>query len=228
MNKLTNLLIVLSIFTSISAHSNESNYHTSHHSSQASLNISGGLGFSSIESKDPIMSSFGSTRNALNLSVMLDMPLSESVSILTGPNYIQKGSVFSFSSTIMGSSFGVSSSIILDYIELPILLQGKLNLGDSTLAVGAGPFAALCLSKTIETSNSISSSTFTNQLSKENVSTLDYGVRLGLNFDSPISNSFSFLVGANYDWGLKNINNLTNDSIKTRSFLANIGLGIKI
>lgn len=228
MNKLTNLLIALSILNSTSAFSSESNYSTSQHSSQTSLNITGGLGFSSIESKDPIMSSFGSTRNALNLSVMLDMPLSESVSILTGPNYIQKGSVFSFSSTFMGNTFGMSSSIILDYIELPILLQGKLNLGDSTLALGAGPFAALCLSKKIETMSSITNSSTTNQLSKENVSTLDYGVRLGLNFDSPISNNFSFLVGANYDWGLKNINNLTNDSIKTRSFLANVGLGIKI
>lgn len=100
-----------------------------------------GPGFSSIHADDL---EGASTRTALSLGAEIEMPMTESFSLQTGLNYIQKG----LSVNVPGpNGQNIRGTLALNYLELPFLAKAKIPMGSSNFALMAGPYAALALTR---------------------------------------------------------------------------------
>ncbi|MBS1958605.1 MAG: PorT family protein [Bdellovibrionales bacterium] len=193
-----------------------------------SIQIKAGLGFTNISQSVPQGAQADDTGNAtgLNVGAYIDLPINTMFSINTGLNFVQKG----YSTAV---AQGVDQTVKVSYLVIPAM--AKLNFGEKSarFSVAAGPYAGLKMG--LSASQSANGQSISLETNSDAVSALDFGVRAGINAEFPMSSSLSFLVGADYDLGLKNVVNTQANvpaafetSTKTRALLANVGVGLRI
>ncbi len=180
--------------------------------------IKAGPGMSSLSTSD---SSLSGTRSGISIAAEADLPLSGRFSLLTGLDYVQKGMT-------MGIEGLASATIALNYLEIPIQAKANFQWGPaSQFSLAAGPYVAFAISKSTSADFLGESVSPDSGTSVSSISSLDYGARVGANYEYSFQKSLSFVAGLNYDIGLKNIDT-SGSSVHTRSMIGNVGLGMHI
>jgi hypothetical protein len=196
-----------------------------------------GPGFSTVTGATADAGGSVGSLTGLNVAAEVDLPVSNSVAIETGLNFIQRGFSMSFSGNESGFDFSGTAKGRISYLVVPALV--KFVFGSSSrFSIFAGPYAAYRLGVSSSGSLTINGQTQDIPVSQadqdnanDDISRVDYGARAGVSGEFPLTSSLSFSVGAAYDFGLKNINS-GNDastvSVKNRSILTNVGLVVAI
>ncbi|RVT98080.1 PorT family protein [Mucilaginibacter limnophilus] len=150
-----------------------------------------------------------------------------------------KGSKFKYSESTEIEDIGTVSVLsddkaTLNYLHFPVNLIYKVPTGDNKFFFGAGPFISYGLSGKAKTkqTGTLMDETFTNEVEGDvtfgnepgNVKRFDYGANalVGFKFYG------GFVISANYDFGLAEIQNNTDDEtgITTKVKTRVIGLSI--
>jgi opacity protein-like surface antigen len=204
-------------------------------SPSAILSLNLGMGFSRISvPPSPTGKESIGNRTGMDLGVNAEIPMANQISILTGLHYVQKGVTLEASGADFdGSIRTANETFAFNYIEVPVLAQFDFPVAShSRFTVNAGPYFAFSVSKS-------SSATLTENGQTKDINidsdfsktaSFDYGVRMGLGYESKIAQNLVFTVGVNYDLGIKNLDTdpaeASAGSVTTGSLLANVGLGI--
>jgi Outer membrane protein beta-barrel domain len=155
---------------------------------QMRFGVKGGVNLASISTSDKTVS----TSSALGFhgGIVLDAPLSESISIQPNLLFSQKG--FSLDAS------GISSKVTFNYIEVPV--NFLFNATDA-LTIGAGPFLGYALSASAKTT--FNGQTQTTDVDFDNKSQrVDYGLNITAGYEV----IEGLVISANYSLGLANIN----------------------
>lgn len=187
-------------------------------SAQASLGFKGGYVFSDLDFGNnagvPAARSHGRTtwQAALMLNVPLGVP-----GLYLEPNlgFVRKGASFSGGPKLVGpgGASGTGQSLLLDYLELPVNAVYKFPLSFGKLAIGAGPYAAYGLggrfNYALEGGSATSTAAskdviFSNAYSDTNINVARWDA--GLNGMLSLEFNNYLVLGANYSYGLANIN----------------------
>lgn len=179
--------------------------------------------------------------NSFHIGIGYDIPFSENFSFQPGLLYTGKGAKTSVGQA--GSNFYYTAKSNPMYLELPLNFVGKIPLTQtSSFYLGAGPYAAMGINgknkvdRYILSTHSYTSSDIV--YSKDNPTTsqeenygygklkrFDYGLNALAGFEFT-----RFTLGANYGYGLVNINSGTdnNSSDKGKNRVWSFTLGIKL
>ncbi len=166
-------------------------------------------------------------RSGLFLGAEFEAPLAHVVSIQTGVDYSQKG--MKQTSTVLGTSF--DNTIALNYLEIPLLLKLSMPLSDAfIITAAAGPYVGYALSRSASTTvTNGSAAAGAEQDVSSTYSKWDYGARFAAGFEIPVMSSMAFLLGAEYDLGVKDIATPVNQSaIRTRNLAADVGISLRM
>jgi len=142
-------------------------------------------------------------RTGFHIGAVAEFSLSEKFSLQSELLYSTQGSKFEFIQSGVNFSFDNKSTIILDYITLPIMAKYYVAKG---LSVEAGPQIGFLLSaeEEIEFNQTIDGQTdsgFEERDIKDLISNVDFGVNFGLGYK--LENGLNFV--ARYNLGLTNI-----------------------
>lgn len=182
--------------------------------SQVRYGLQGSLQATTIASTVDLSSLLGPSLSSLTLPIkqqtgfrtglMADFPLTTQLSVRPQLYYSVKGGnidVGTFVSTVLAkvglpaASFPIETSIskvVINYIELPVMLMYGFGAGPGRLVVGAGPYAAVAVSGTI---NGEPITFNTNGFRKH-----DLGATASLGYELPIG----LTISAYYAHGLTN------------------------
>lgn len=128
-----------------------------------------------------------------------EIPLTKTLYLNSGIMYTVKGVELSF--------MGEEIEFPVSYLEVPLNLQYKFDLGLARVFAMAGPYAAYGVSaksKRGDNVENIEFGTSTNEMAR-----IDYGVNFGTGIEFE---RFSF--GVNYGLGLPNLSNLEEETMK--------------
>ncbi|WP_143308442.1 porin family protein [Chitinophaga vietnamensis] len=199
-------------------------------SAQVSLGVKGGYVNSNIELNQS--GGTGSPKNASALDnwlagVYFDVPLYKQLYLQPGLNYINKGAKLSGEETAAPNAFTAGlTKLKLHYLELPVNVVYMIPLGSSRLALGGGPYAAYCVKgrydltvynsgKQLQTnSRDVDFSSTGPNVSSSNFQLQRWDV--GVNVMASLELSRYVTIGANYSWGLLDIDKTSQASMKNQ------------
>ena len=117
-------------------------------------------------------------------------PLGDIMQLRTGMTYSQKGASETFG--------GVTTTLKLDYLEIPI--DFAFMLGDGGFALSGGPYIAFAMNKSISTDPSADPLTqaFMDAMADELIGGMDFG----LNFGASFTIAESMIIDTRYSMGL--------------------------
>lgn len=205
------------------------------------LIIKGGLNLANISGAPNSRIDEAHALKSFQVGIVYDIPLAEAFSIQPGLLYTGKGAKTQLGQ--QGNAFYYRATSNPKYLEIPVNFVGKVALTqNSSFYIGAGPYAAMGINGKNKVDKYIlgahSSSSENIAFSKDNPTTaqeenyaygkikrFDYGLNAlaGLEFTR-------FTVGANYGYGLVNINSGTdnNASDKGKNRVWSFTLGLKL
>jgi len=197
-----------------------------------SFNVKGGLNLSNMSFDGPaIGSNSTSIAPGFHVGAFVELPFSNKLSLETGLLLQSKGykspfTSFFFDEEIMDTvSFGGDQQTRLLYLDIPILLKSRFDLGGANLIVAAGPYFGFALSGT-----RLFEYTFEGDFYEEEqviefgdngeYNSVDYGLMgtVGIEF----SNVF---LSASYAYGLANIATFEPDvnTIRHQNIMVSLG-----
>lgn len=157
------------------------------------LGAKGGVNFANIGGDDITGVDFNS-RTGFHIGALVEIPVSEKFWVQPEVLYNALGSK-SNQTRILGSK--VESKLNLDYIQIPVMAKYYVIEG---LALEAGPQIAFLVKAEGETS--IGDGTITNDLDKDNFSSIDFSLGVGASYRLDMG----LFLGARYNFGLTDIN----------------------
>lgn len=157
------------------------------------LGAKGGVNFSNIGGDDISNLDFNS-RTGFHIGALVEIPVTEKFWVQPEVLYTALGSK-STESRILGNT--VESKLNLDYIQIPVMAKYYVVEG---LALEAGPQIAFLVKAEGETS--IGDGTITNELDKDNFSSIDFSMGVGASYRLDMG----LFLGARYNFGFTNIN----------------------
>jgi len=154
------------------------------------------------------------TRTAVNVELSLAGPLTHGLGIRVGAAYAQKGS----------TTDGGRTTIALDYIEFPVLLQiGPQTHGPNLVVGPAFSFRSKCEARlTLSTGHHIKVPCTQYDIEAKGA---DLGMVGGLQITSSASRRLRVVVDALYELGFVSINRLGRNN-RNRAFTIRVGLGL--
>ncbi len=178
-----------------------------------------------------------STRKGLAVGGMVEFPLSEPLSLMVEPMYIQKGITMDLSSSGVHE---LTAIFRLDYLQIPVTVRATFLHGQFHPYVFAGPNIGIRVSANVEEQMPPSSEMERRQPGTRDIS--DHVKALDLAFDAggglqyDLREGVSLLVSARYSLGLNSVTNPVDsndqsfqaDSWKSRQFLVLVGVLITI
>ncbi|MBN2031224.1 PorT family protein [bacterium] len=138
-----------------------------------------------------------SSITGLGIGGVLDLALSENVSICLEPMYLQKGTKQDMQEEITT----INVQMKVNYIEIPILLKILLGSGNAKPYIMAGPTIGFVMSANMEVS--FLGMTAEGDI-KDLMESLDYGVSFGGGIGFAMGNN-TFFVEARYTMGLADV-----------------------
>ncbi|HVO76167.1 MAG TPA: porin family protein [Ignavibacteriaceae bacterium] len=200
---------------------------------QIKLGVQGGVNLAGI-SMDPEESGFDTgTRTALVLGGIINFDLSPLLSLQAEPSYVQKGSSVDITQIQNGINIKGEGNISINYIEIPILLKVTFPtpqikpflVGGASVSFRAGD-AKLTLDKVTGNGQDV-----TNLIPAEDKEqtmkskSTDFVLNFGAGLMIPVSLLDIFIEGQ-YNLGLTNINDESNDDTKIKNHGIQIKAGL--
>jgi len=188
MNKLNSLLVVLlALFIALPA------------SAQVKLGVIGGLNIANLNGKDVDGEKIDfSSRTAFGVGGVLDVGLSENISLRFEPMYLQKSAEFTDTDPDLGTAtFAFKGA----YLEVPALLKIALGTSSTRPYLMVGPSIGVNLSSKLKFSASGISAEID---AKEITKSTDLGLAFGAGVSFPVGASSIFVEGR-YALGLTDI-----------------------
>jgi hypothetical protein len=169
-----------------------------------------------------------SAKLGLKIGGVVDIPLSQHFFFQPGAFFSMKGGQNTYSFNLLGQTSKTVSSTNLSYIEIPLNLGAKVNVGDfGSVFATVGPYVAYAVggSNKVETflnDNSQGSTKSDIKFGSENTETkpLDYGVNVSAGYKFP----FGLYGRLQYGMGLGNLSNANNTTTKNNVFGVSVGL----
>lgn len=152
----------------------------------ANIGIKGGLNVFTIHANN---NTSYDTRKSVNLGLLAHIHLSRQIAFQPELVYSGQGAKFTIA--------GITTTVKMDYINVPLLLQ---YMFDNGFRIEAGPQVGFLASAKSEASN-------INTDVKNSFKSVDFGLGLGIGYIHPPS---GFGVDARYNLGLSNINDNSN------------------
>ncbi|MFN7098998.1 MAG: porin family protein [Flavobacterium sp.] len=155
-----------------------------------SLGIKGGYNMSNLYTEDVddqnVLSGF-------NVGLFATLPLSSSVALQPELIYSTKGAELQYDNLFAQGT----AKFRLNYIEVPVLIKANLT---KNFNVHFGPYAAFLVDSKITNQGQDGNINFEEEIDKEDLNTVDFGVAAGVGFDFD-----SFGIGARYNYGLSTV-----------------------
>jgi len=188
MNKFNPLFVVLlALFIALPA------------SAQVKLGVIGGANLANLNGKDVDGEKIDfSSRTAFGVGGVLDVGLSENVSLRFEPMYLQKGTEFTDTDPDLGTA---TFAFKAGYLEVPALLKIALGTSSTRPYLMVGPSIGVNLSSKLKFSASGISAELD---AKEITKSTDFGLAFGAGLSFPVSTSSIFVEGR-YNLGLLDI-----------------------
>lgn len=158
--------------------------------SGASLGIKGGLNMSNLYTEDV------DDQNVLagfNIGLFAQLPITSSLALQPEVNYTTKGAELQYNNAFAQGT----GKFRLNYIEVPVLLKANLT---KNFNVQFGPYAAFLIDSKITNEGQDGNINFEEEISKDDLNTMDFGVAAGVGFDFD-----NFGIGARYNYGLTTV-----------------------
>ena len=170
-----------------------------------------GVNFSNITIEDDDTFLFGETslRTALLVGVFGSVPVNDRIAFQPEFLFTQKGAKL--------EEDGFDSTLKLDYFEIPLLADVRLNEGPTRISFIVGPALGFRSQAKVETDEEVEG---VDELDlKEDVEGVDFGLVTGVAVTSG-----NFVVDGRYTWGLRNINKTEDEpSVKNRALSISVG-----
>jgi opacity protein-like surface antigen len=165
------------------------------------------------------------TRTRPTFGMYFEHRILSNLSVRPELNYVQRG----FSNTPQGAN-ATTIDIAANYLELPVMAKGQIELGSFTPYALTGPFIGLLTGKGLTTTNSKGIS---NDVSIDNlVNTFNFGWNFGAGSSYAITRTIKADLGARYSMAFTNAlaNSQTNGntSVKLNSVQVLAGLGFEM
>lgn len=155
-----------------------------------SLGIKGGYNMSNLYTEDVddqnVLSGF-------NVGLFATLPLSSSVALQPELIYSTKGAELQYDNLFAQGT----AKFRLNYLEVPVLIKANLT---KNFNIHFGPYAAFLVDSKITNQGQDGNINFEQEIDKEDLNTVDYGVAAGVGFDFD-----SFGIGARYNYGLSTV-----------------------
>jgi hypothetical protein len=183
MKKLTLLIVALPVlFCSVTA------------SAQHRVGVMGGLNFTNLDADFDAAETDLSSRTLFGLGGVVDLRLSENISLHLEPMYLRKGALAT------DVEDRIEFPITLSFLELPVFVKAEFG-STAKPYVMAGPTIGYLLSADIE--GELSGITFKGDL-KDVTESIDLGIGFGAGVSYPVGSASIFLEGR-YSLGLSNL-----------------------
>jgi len=184
------------------------------YSQKLSIGIHAGLNFAGA-SITPSQTT--GTRTGIIIGGMVDIGISNELSVAPGLQYISKGA--------SSNDGGVTSTTSLNYFEIPLLALYKFKSSEFTPHIFAGPNFAFNLSANSESSGGGSSSS--SDMSSS-FSGFDMGLMFGTGSEYKVSSNMSVYLDLAYSLGLANISKDNSVTIKNNGLrlMAGVKFGL--
>ncbi len=164
----------------------------------------------------------------ISAGIGYELPITRAFSFHPEVNYVQKG----FSTVVKdqplfdGSKGDATTSLVLDYVELPLLLVAQLPDLSFRPRLMAGPYVGTLVSKKAKseatTRQGLKQATEIDLDSNE-LRGLDYGFQFGAGADFKVSDSNSLLADFRYELGLADIAKAADSVVKNRVMILTLG-----
>lgn len=188
----------------------------------SSFGFHAGTSISKFKFKDGDISYSMNDLVSLQAGFVVDLPIGKNFSLQPGLNYLQKGGKASEDYS------GVTEENIMrvNYLEVPINILYNVRSKSGTFFVGAGPSVSFAMSgKSIYKYNGEEEKEtikFGNDADNDHMRGLDFGINTlaGYRFKS------GFFIGANYNWGLRNLTpggNSDDGTVKSSYYGVRVG-----
>ena len=138
-----------------------------------------------------------------NVGILFELPLSGNLFLQPAVSYSTKGSKYS----VLSQEFKVSPS----YIDIPVNVVYKFDLGGAKLFLNAGPYAAYGIAGKYDFDGEPVDIVFGNK-ETDDLKPLDFGLNIGAGVE--ISN---IIISANYGLGLANLSPVTTNGEEIKS-----------
>lgn len=153
--------------------------------------VKGGVNFSNFRIDDV---EDNNLKAGINLGLFMKLPISDVVAIQPELLYSSKGSKLKYDNIIQGKG---EYRFNMNYLELPVM--GVFHIGD-VFNVQVGPYISYLTSANIKNMDEDLTIQGVTDLKEDNFNRLDYGVAAGVGLDFN-----GFVVGARYNYGLKEV-----------------------
>ena len=170
------------------------------------LGLEGGVNFGNASTSPSSISL--SSRTGVMAGALLEIGLSEALYLQPEVFYAQKGAEFSVSSP--NGSGTITWKV--DYIEIPILLEGKFGQSEFKPLIFAGPNIGFNLSANAEATNGTNTGSVD---IKDQIESMDFALDFGAGGEYMINSTTSFITTIRYSLGMTDINKDATDSWKT-------------
>jgi hypothetical protein len=198
------------------------------------FHVKAGLNLSNLSFDGPnLENSSGEMLSGFHIGAMVELPVSSKFSIETGLLLQSKGYQSEFTSTVLDEDMdsvqisGDQKTSLL-YLDVPILLKGRFDLGGINLIASAGPYFGFGLSGTTFFEYPHQGENY------EEEAVIDYGdqgdfksVDYGLMATAGVEFS-NVILSATYAYGLANIETFEPDTYTTRHQNIMISLGVRL
>lgn len=167
------------------------------------FSLRGGLNLANGTSKSNDFTLDTQTRTGFQLGLAVEVPAGENLYFNTAVLYTTKGYKFSL--------FGAEFNAPIGYLEIPLNLEYKEDVGNVALFAESGPYLGIGLSAKVKTGNTTEDINFGSE--NDELKRIDAGLNFGggIEFDK-------LRFGINYGLGLVNIENANDATTKLRNF----------
>jgi hypothetical protein len=155
--------------------------------------------------------------------IVFEVGLTDAIFFGSGIIFSQKGTKFSYTDEDFDDE-SYSGFTLINYLEVPINLLYKADLGGAKLVFEAGPYLGYAINgkEQIDYEDNGTSFSFSEDIEfgneEEQVKRIDYGLNIGVGLEFS-----SFKVGAQYGLGLANLSNYEDSTMKNQVIGVSLG-----
>jgi hypothetical protein len=148
--------------------------------------------------------------------IVFEVGLTDAIFFGSGIIFSQKGTKFSYTDEDFDDE-SYSGFTLINYLEVPINLLYKADLGGAKLVFEAGPYLGYAINgkEQIDYEDNGTSFSFSEDIEfgneEDQVKRIDYGINVGVGLEFS-----SFKVGAQYGLGLANLTNYEDSTMKNQ------------
>ncbi len=197
---------------------------------QLSIGPRAGINLAKWNGDEEFESDFEDIQNRLSLlfGAVAEIRMNDNFAIQPELNFIQKGFKVEDSFEEQGELVTEELSVIMNYLEIPVMLKGGVSFGAGRFDVLAGPSLGYALNGKLKYKYTFAGETETESedidFDEDEISRIDFGLQFGGAFSFKLGETATLFADARYLLGLSNLNDSADDSITAN----NRGIAISV